>query len=170
MNYIDFNLPVMNYGITLSEIPNRIAVFFEIGDCILNCENCHSPNLSHEKYDGTTMNVRKMIEIIKHYYSLGADAIVFMGGLRSNCVSPSDFIKCVLSPLYEKGYDIGMYDGSPGFNNFNITSMHFLKWIKIGNYIETLGPLTEPNTNQFFLEKNDGWEDKTYEYFKKEGN
>ena len=38
-------IPVMGQGVTLTELPNEIAVFFEIGNCKQHCEGCHSPEL-----------------------------------------------------------------------------------------------------------------------------
>ena len=35
----------MGKGVTLTELPNEIAVFFEIGNCKQHCEGCHSPEL-----------------------------------------------------------------------------------------------------------------------------
>ena len=37
--------PVANKGVTMSEVPDKIAVFFEIANCKQKCRGCHSPEL-----------------------------------------------------------------------------------------------------------------------------
>ena len=38
-------VPVVDWGITFNEVPDKVAVYFELGDCNKHCKGCHSPEL-----------------------------------------------------------------------------------------------------------------------------
>lgn len=162
-----FRLPVVSEGITLAEIPNRLAVYFEIGNCTLHCKGCHSKHLWDSMKDDCTDSLNDIMYYVDRYYETGANAILFMGGLRSSNVPPLKFITCILRPLYEKGYDIGLYDGGE-WDGWIEKASRYCKWVKVGPYIEKLGGLDNSTTNQRFYEKIDGkFVDKTTDYFQK---
>lgn len=161
-------LPIVNKGITLTEVPNQIAVFFEIGNCTIHCEDCHSPELWDTNYTKDMETYQDIKNYIEKQYKLGANAVLFMGGLRSSGIDSEVFIQDILKPLYYDGYDICLYDG--GKEDYTvIKAAQYCKWIKIGPYIKALGGLDNPNTNQRFYQlEEDMWIDKTKEYFQKE--
>lgn len=161
-------LPVVNKGITLTEVPNRIAVFFEIGNCMVHCPGCHSPELWDTNYTKCTETLEDIEAYIEEQYAKGANAVLFMGGLRSSLPGSKAFIYEILKPLAEKGYEICLYDGGTYSLALEKASA-YCKWLKIGPYVESLGGLDSPTTNQRFLEKGRYvWHDKTKEYFQKE--
>lgn len=162
-------LPVVNKGITLTEVPNHIAVFFEIGNCTVHCPGCHSPELWDTNYTKCTETLEDIEAYIREQYTKGANAVLFMGGLRSSLPGSKAFIYEILKPLAEKGYEICLYDGGT-YNLALEKASVYCKWLKIGPYVENLGGLDSPKTNQRFLEKGRYiWYDKTKEYFQKEG-
>jgi anaerobic ribonucleoside-triphosphate reductase activating protein len=161
-------IPVYNKGITLQEIPDKIAVFFEIGNCTCHCNGCHSQELWDTNPCSSSMDFPQILKYILKKYKQGANAILFMGGLRSKNLSPDVFIDNILKPLYRLHYNIGMYDGYNAYDYYLREASRYLTWIKEGEYISELGPLNSITTNQKFWEKIENcWEDKTKEYFQK---
>lgn len=153
-------LPVMGKGITLNELPDEVAVYFEIGDCKQQCKGCHSPHLW--EHDGVEW---LDLEEIKAYIKTqrGATAVLFMGGTTNYGIEPKDFIENIIKPL-SKDYPIGLYHGDSPF----YLDKSCLTWIKTGRYIESQGGLTSPTTNQrMYYLVGDEWLDITT-YFRKE--
>lgn len=177
--------PVVHKGVTLTEIPGRIAVFFEVGNCQNVCIGCHSPELREnvESHCYPNMTILDIVDYVKDQYKKGANAVVFMGGLNNAGVSIIKLRKLCME-LYSMGVDIGIYDGSPDVDLEDIIPIFLdyhvgdgepdciLKWIKTGSYIIKNGGLDSPTTNQRFYEKIGYmvWEDKTEEYFQKGQN
>lgn len=175
--------PVVHKGITLTEIPGRIAVFFEFGNCHNYCSGCHSTELWYT--EGTecfpNMYMLDIIDYVKAQYEKGANAVVFMGGLNNCYVSTVEFHR-LCKKLYGMNVDIGLYDGCqnaelndiiPIFLDYHEgeTPECMLKWIKIGPYISEKGGLDHPGTNQKFFEQSNStpsyWSDMTEKYFQK---
>ena len=141
-------IPVMGKGVTLTEIPNEIAVFFEIGNCKQHCEGCHSPEL-------WTAETQR-----------GITAVVFMGGTTNYEIDPEEFLREIVKPI-SKEYPVGLYHGCIEFPY----SRDDLTWLKIGRYIECQGGLASPTTNQkmFYKLPNGEWTNIT-SFFTKENN
>lgn len=171
--------PIVKKGITLAEIPGKIAVFLEFGNCNNFCPECHSKELweSSEHHYFSTMGRADIVSYIKEQYSKGANAVAFLGGLNNSGVSIIE-LRQLFSQLFRMGMDIGLYDGCQGATVDDITCIFLdpksdyectLKWVKVGNYSPKYGGLDSPTTNQRFFEKrnppNGGesyWEDRTY--------
>jgi len=152
-------LPVVHKGVTLTEIPNRISVFFEFGNCQCGCIGCHSTELwdSEETYTMPNMKESDIIDYAEEQMEKGANAIVFLGGLQNSGVSIIA-LRRLVKTFYDKGYDVGLYDGTGSFLEdiypiFNKGCDCMLKWIKTGRYLYGRGGLDDPNTNQKFYEK-----------------
>lgn len=153
------SFPIVNYGITLAEIPDRITLFIEFGNCKLKCKGCHSENLWEpvEKQ----MNYTDIYEIVKRYQGLGANAIVIMGG-TTNGVPMSDLGELITMLNNNFGNCIGLFSGLQRLEIHN-EFLCDLRWLKVGPYEEPLGGLSSPLTNQRFYEIiNDVPIDKTY--------
>lgn len=152
-------LPIITKGITLTEIPNRLSAFFEVGNCQVQCKGCHSPHLWIAK-GATEM---KAIDILRYAKEQHADSIVLMGGL-TNGLDPNRVIEEILRPL-SIAYPIGLYHGEDLKPQ---KAMKYLTWLKVGSYQEALGGLDKPTTNQrFYTKDKDKWIDTTY-LFRKE--
>lgn len=161
----DDKFPVVNKGITLTEIPNRISVFFEIGNCTCHCEGCHSPELWDTNHTRPNMTVQEMIDYVHEQYKLGANAVVIMGGWNNEGVS-RDALELLLLDL-SCMFQVGIYVGD---DNLGVLPRLPIKWIKAGRYERDKGGLDSPTTNQQFYEFNTAcqmWEDKTKEHFQR---
>lgn len=155
-------IPVMQKGVTLTEIPNEIAVYFEIGNCKQHCNGCHSPELWSDS-GAWWLTVDELLEYIRSQH--GATAVVFMGGTTNYDIAPEDFLEKIIKPI-SKYYAVGLYHGGEFFDDYDASN---LTWLKTGRYYDYLGGLSSPKTNQKFYYKapNGVWTDMT-DYFTKE--
>ena len=165
MDVSNCKLPVVNKGITLTEIPNRISVFFEIGNCTCHCDGCHSPELWDTNYTRPNMTVQEIIDYVDEQYNLGANAVVLMGGMN-NRGFPKDLFALLLLELSTR-FQVGVYVGD---DDLRWLPRFPIKWIKSGRYEKDKGGLDSLTTNQKFYEFNPvyrSWIDKTKEYFQR---
>lgn len=144
-------VPVVSTGITLTEIPDRISYFIELGNCSKHCPNCHSPYLSDTVISPPDLaGVGRMVE---HAAERGADAIVLMGG-TTNGISDDDLItilstlSCILPVCLYSGSDDAEHDKT-------IAQKSGVTWLKTGSYQEERGGLSSPSTNQRFYKLTD---------------
>ena len=146
-------VPLCGKGITMSEVPNKIAVYLEIGECTQYCPGCHSSQL-HKVDNSFTIPTR--LECIVSYadrqLDKGANAIVIMGGTTNHMFSISD-LKVMINRLSELA-PVCLYSGSDDEAlNKDIAETTNLTWIKTGSYKEGLGGLSSKTTNQRFYKK-----------------
>lgn len=139
-------VPVISTGITLTEIPDRITYFIELGNCTQHCAGCHSPYLADSVISPPTLaGVERMAE---RAAERGANAIALMGG-TTNGISDNDLItilshlSCILPVCLYSGSDDAERDR-------DLASQGNATWLKTGSYKAELGGLTSPTTNQRF--------------------
>ena len=142
-------VPVVSTGITLNEVPDRVAFFIELGSCTQRCKGCHSKELWEEVKEPTSLDV--LLKEAEKAIDKGANAIVLMGGTCNGLLTEELYI--ILQALSEIAPTC-LYSGSDDqklncffAENTNIT------WIKTGSYKEELGGLSSPTTNQRFYRK-----------------
>ena len=143
-------IPVANYGVTLSEIPGEISLYFNIGNCTTHCKGCHSPELwdTAEEDLNTYMTPEDILDIIDVYRD-GITAILFMGGQR-NKIKFAEFILNVIRPASDIK-PVGIYMGDCNISDLFAVGK-WCRWVKIGTYMESFGGLDDPDTNQLFME------------------
>ncbi len=141
------NVPIECFGVTMTEIPNEIALYFNIGNCFVGCEGCHSPelwDLAHSTYWNSKDILKKVNE-----YEKDVTAVLFMGGNR-NAMDFDDFVEYVIYPV-SKILPVGIYMGD--WNELDLSlALKYCRWVKIGKYDKSRGGLDSKNTNQRFLE------------------
>lgn len=142
-------VPLVSSGITMNEIPGRIAVYFELGNCTQGCPGCHSPHLSEQQVLAITP-LEDLESIAETQAVKGANAIVLMGG-TTNGISKRDLItllrrlSCILPVCLYSGSDDEEYDK-------DIARVAGISWLKTGSYQKERGGLDNPRTNQHFYE------------------
>ena len=142
-------VPVVSTGITLNEVPDHVALYFEIGNCTQNCPHCHSPHLTAQQTVAFT-SIEDMEHMAEHAAEQGANAIVLMGG-TTNGISKRDLItllrrlSCILPVCLYSGSDDEEYDK-------DIARVAGISWLKTGSYQKKRGGLDNPRTNQHFYE------------------
>jgi len=146
----NFKVPIAGYGITLTEIPGEIALYFEVGNCECHCKGCHSNYLWDTNLSTPMKNPEYIFNIVRKYKD-DVTAILFMGGNR-NGMDFLTFLEEVVKPIKENTYkDIGIYLGSWEALDVSYAAT-YCRWIKVGLYQKDKGGLDSPITNQLFLE------------------
>ena len=131
----------VNTMVTFSEVPDEIALCIEISNCPCHCKNCHSSYLAQDI--GEELSCKKLEELLQD--NKGITCVSFMGG----DINPIEIIELAkYIKLFYSGLKVAWYSGKQELpKHFNIEPFNF---IKLGPYIEELGPLNSKTTNQKF--------------------
>lgn len=147
----------VNTMVTFSEVPDEISLCIEISNCPCYCKNCHSSYLAEDI--GEELTLDKIYKLIDN--NEGITCICFMGG-DSSPKEIDMFARCIKN-LYN--IKVAWYSGRQ-----ELSKDIELKWfdaIKLGPYIEELGPLTKKTTNQkFYKVINNELIDNTYLFWR----
>ena len=142
-------VPLISSGITLNEIPGRIAVYFELGNCTQGCPGCHSPHLTQQQVLAITP-IEELEGIAETQATKGANAIVLMGG-TTNGIAEVDLI--TLCERLSNILPVCLYSGRDDLVADQVVAEGAgLTWLKTGSYQEKRGGLDSPTTNQRFYE------------------
>ena len=133
-------LKCYSYDIVCQEIPDEISLAVNISCCPNRCPGCHSPWLwSNEGEDMT----EDMLAMLMERYSAAITCFCFMGG----DADPMEVMR--LAKLIKDRWPhlkTAWYSGKEELpEGFDIRTMDY---IKLGPYIEALGGLKSPHTNQ----------------------
>ena len=123
-----------------SEIPDEITLCINISNCPNNCEGCHSPWLWSNEGDFMT---DEFLKSLIGKYSAAITCFCFMGG----DAEPDEVERiCRLVKSCFPGIKTAWYSGRESIpEGFDI---RVLDYLKLGPYIEALGGLKSPETNQ----------------------
>lgn len=122
--------------ISFQEVPDEITLCISITNCCNLCKGCHSPWLREDS--GTLLTYAELTSLIKK--NKGISCVCFMGGDRE----PWEVVR--LASLVKKDFPTlktAWYSG----NNDSKYKYSF-DYVKLGPYIQELGPITEKTTNQ----------------------
>ena len=136
-------LKYVNYEVTFSEIPDEITLCINISNCPCHCKGCHSPYLAEDIGKPLVgMILREMIED-----QSGITCVAFMGGDGSpeSINSLAEYLKTWNDGKIDK-LKVAWYSGRQELSK-DIDLKNF-DFIKLGPYIEELGPLNRKTTNQ----------------------
>jgi anaerobic ribonucleoside-triphosphate reductase activating protein len=126
--------------IVFREFPDEITLAINISNCPHRCVGCHSPHLQTDC--GETLDekaIDKLVEPVKNSIT----CVGLMGG-DADPESVLDIAKYIKKSY--PGIKVGVYSGNyelPGEETLSC-----IDYIKIGPYIECLGPLDSETTNQ----------------------
>ena len=123
--------------VSFQEIPDEISLCINISNCPNNCPGCHSAYLKDDI--GTPLTYTELMRILKNIR--GITCVCFMGGDKEpwEIQRLAQFVK-------EKGLKVAWYSGKQELHE-DIRLANF-DYVKLGPYIEELGPLTSSTTNQ----------------------
>jgi anaerobic ribonucleoside-triphosphate reductase activating protein len=133
-------LKCYSYDIVCQEIPDEISLAVNISGCPNRCPGCHSPWLWSD--EGELMT-DEFIECLIGKYSAAITCFCFMGG----DAEPTEIerISRLIKEMFP-GIKTAWYSGREQIpDGFDIKVLDFLK---LGPYIEVLGGLKSPETNQ----------------------
>ena len=160
-------LKYLNTQVTFSEVPDEITLCINITGCKIGCKNCHSSYLAEDI--GEELNIDSLHELISN--NKGITCVSFMGG-DSN-PKEVDYLASIVKEYYS--LKTAWYSGVQALSkDIHIWNFSF---IKLGPYIEKMGPLNSKTTNQrmykvVYNHYDDGTsgyelEDITYKFLKK---
>lgn len=133
-------LKYVDTKVTFAEVPNEISLCINISNCPCNCKGCHSSYLAEDI--GNELNSNSIKELINNNY--GITCICFMGG-DSNPLEIDALAHFIKIYFHIK---VAWYSGRQELSKeINLNNFNF---IKLGPYIEELGPLNSKTTNQRF--------------------
>lgn len=134
--------------VVFREVPDEITLAINISNCPCHCAGCHSPYLAEDI--GEKLKQSTLLRLCDT--NKGITCVSFMGGDSS----PEDinylaFVIRTLKPNLLTAWYSGRQELSEyiDLKNFN--------FIKLGPYIEELGPLTSKATNQRFYKVNEDY-------------
>ena len=129
-----------SYDIVCQEIPDEISLAVNISCCPNRCPGCHSPWLWDNEGEDMTED---MLSALIGKYSAAITCFCFMGG----DAEPMEIMR-LAGWIRSRWPEIrtAWYSGKESIpEGFDITC---LDYIKLGPYIEALGGLKSPDTNQ----------------------
>ena len=137
-------LKYVDTKVTFSEVPDEISLCINISNCPCQCKGCHSSYLAQDI--GTELTFNEIRKLIKK--NSGISCIAIMGG-----DAEPDKIN-TLASFVTNHYQlkVAWYSGRQELSK-EIDLQNF-DFIKLGPYIEKLGPLNSRTTNQRFYKVN----------------
>ena len=151
-------LKYIGYQVVLQEVPDEISLAINISGCPHRCEGCHSKYLWEDDGEPLLNNLDFWLDKYNDYIS----CVCFMGGDQDE----DELIEAINKvKRHDSNLAICLYTGSYSVNK---KILKLLDYIKIGPYIENLGGLNNPNTNQKMYEIYKGYQmkDITYKFRK----
>lgn len=140
-------LKFSSYDVVMQEIPNEISLGFSIVGCKLACKGCHSSYLWDEN-SGNELTDEILIQLLSKYGG-NVSCVLFMGG---------EWEKDLLNKLKivkELGIKTALYTGLSE-KKVPPELLTHLDYIKYGRWVEKLGGLKSPFTNQKLINLNTG--------------
>lgn len=133
-------LKYVDAKVVFQEVPNEITLAINISNCPCHCKNCHSSYLAEDI--GTELTFNELRRLIKN--NSGISCIAFMGG--DSEPKRVDALASFVTNHYQ--LKVAWYSGRQELSK-DIELRNF-DAIKLGPYIEELGPLSSRTTNQRF--------------------
>ena len=135
-------LKYVNTDVVFQEIPNETTLAINISNCPCHCKGCHSSYLAGDI--GTELTAHSLLDLLKK--NKGITCVAMMGG-DSEPQEVEYFSELVRNIA---GLRYAWYSGRQELpKNIDISKFNY---IKLGPYIEELGGLKSPTTNQRLYE------------------
>jgi anaerobic ribonucleoside-triphosphate reductase activating protein len=154
-------LRYINFDIVFQEIPDEVTLAVNISNCPNRCKGCHSPALWEDA--GERLDEKTLSEWIDRYGS-AITCICFMGGDAhpERVGQLAGFVRRTSGGKIKTGWYSGRaaLPASMPLPDFD--------YIKLGAYVEHLGGLDAPTTNQrFYRIENGAMLDMTERFYKR---
>ena len=138
-------LKYVDTKVVFAEVPDEITLAINISNCPCQCKGCHSSYLAQDI--GTELTFNELRGLIKN--NSGISCIAFMGG--DSEPKRIDALASFVTNHYQ--LKVAWYSGRQELSkDIELSNFDF---IKLGPYIEELGPLSSRTTNQRFYKVND---------------
>ena len=142
-------LKFQSYDIVFQEVPDEVTLALNISNCPNRCAGCHSPHLMEDR--GEILDEVVLAGLLEKYGDT-ITCVCFMGG---DC-DPQEVERlsaCVRETTGRRiktAWYSGRSDLPEGF------ALQHFDYIKLGPYMEQLGGLDSPSTNQRFYRIENG--------------
>ena len=123
--------------VTFEEIPTEVTLSLAISNCCGTCPGCHSPELRGD--NGMELTEEVLDTLIRK--NSGISCVLFLGEGKS----PSDLIKLADRVRNHWKLSVALYSGRERIED---DLWEHFDYVKIGPYVESLGPLNKVTTNQ----------------------
>lgn len=129
-----------NFDVVFAEIPGETTLAINLTGCPNRCPGCHSPHLQADA--GEVLDERALRALLERY-GRAVTCVCFMGG----DAAPLEIVR--LAGIVRRmlpGLRVGWYSGRQELPE-GVAPQAF-DYLKLGPWIEALGPLSSPATNQ----------------------
>ena len=158
---------VASYDVVFQEIPGEVTLALNLSNCPCHCPGCHSPHLAEDI--GEPLDEQLLDALIEKYSGL-ITCVCFMGG-DANPAEVARLAEHVQRPTSnDQRLKTAWYSGrTRDLNNPNdLIDLKVFNYVKVGPYIEELGGLKSPTTNQRLYKRvGDEWQDITNLFWRK---
>ena len=144
----------------LREVPDEISLGISISQCPYRCKGCHSEYLQGDV--GEVLTEEVLSATIKRHS--GITCVCFLGGDGNRDAM------CRMFAFVKENFKlkVAWYSGDSSVHD---ETLAFIDYIKVGPYVEALGPIDNPATNQKFfrvIHSEDGvsLSDETFRFWK----
>ncbi len=151
-------MKIASYDIVFQDVPGEVTLSLNLSQCPNRCPGCHSPQLQDDIGYPLDDN---MLDGLLERYGRDVTCVCFMGGDRE----PEEVMR-LAGRVHSTGLKTAWYSGRQQLPDcFNAEAFDF---VKVGPYVESLGPLPSPDTNQrMFRIENGKMTDITGSFWKK---
>ena len=157
---------VASYDVVFQEIPGEVTLALNLSNCPCHCPGCHSPHLAEDI--GEPLTEELMNGLISRYGSM-ITCVAFMGGDSEpdEVAKWAEYIHQL--PISKLQLKTAWYSGRTSFpREPRIPSQPSFDYVKLGPYVEALGGLKSPTTNQRLYKRvRDEWQDITSTFWQK---
>jgi anaerobic ribonucleoside-triphosphate reductase activating protein len=136
-------LRLVSYDVVFQEIPGEVTLALNLSGCPNGCPGCHSPHLREEigePLDG------ELLEGLLRRYGGAVTCVCFMGGDGN-----PDEVARWAARIGEWPLKVAWYSGREALP-IDFPADRF-DYIKLGPYVEALGGLRSPRTNQRMIRR-----------------
>lgn len=123
-------------SVVVEEIPDRVALAVDISNCPGDCVGCHSPFLRADIGEELTESVIDSLVAD----NFGVDCFLFLGEGRDR-----ESLLRLAGHVRSAGLSAALYCGRPEVEDEIFLGFDY---VKVGPYVESLGPLNVRTTNQ----------------------
>lgn len=124
--------------VVLEEIPDRVTLAVEIPNCQGSCPGCHSSFLKLDL--GKELTREDAERLVEENFGINCFLLLGEGNDHEALMSLAAHLRARFPKL-----ELALYSGRQEVEEEIYEAFDF---VKVGPYVEALGPLSEPSTNQ----------------------
>ena len=132
--------------ILFQEVPDEISLGFTVMGCPLKCQGCHSEH-TWDPGRGTPLTPKLFRDFLDQYQGLITCVLFFGGEWQLQALLPK------LKLARQSGLKTCLYTGREHVPD---TLKKELTYLKTGRWVEAMGGLDRPTTNQRFIDLSSG--------------